>query len=124
MQIKIDKADAMFSKFIRLRDKRCVRCGRRGEPDKDGLPIIGLQNSHYFGRVKESTRFEPSNCDSLCMGCHQEWGSNDREAYRQFKIKQLGDQGLKLLTIQANTYKKKDRKMSYLIAKKLFENLC
>ena len=24
------------------------------------------------------------------MGCHQMWGSTDREAYREFKIKQLG----------------------------------
>lgn len=121
-KIKIDKADATFSKYIRIRDKACVRCRRRGEMNKDGLTINGLQASHYFGRAKESVRFDPDNVDALCMGCHQEWGSNNREAYRDFKIKQLGEQGFKLLQIQANTYKKKDRAMALIIAKKLLEN--
>lgn len=124
MKIVIDKADAIFSKYIRLRDGKCMRCQRRGYPDKDGLPIGSLQNSHYFGRAKESTRFEPSNCDALCYGCHEYWGSTHREDYRQFKIRQLGERGFQLLTLQANSYQKKDRKMSYIIAKKLFESLC
>jgi len=122
-KIKIDLADAMFSRYIRLRDGRCMRCGRLGSKNAKGEMTNGLQCSHYFGRVKESTRFEPNNCDSLCAFCHQEWGSNDREAYREFKIKQLGEQGFKLLQVQANTYKKRDRKMSYIIAKELVKTL-
>lgn len=120
-RIKLDKADIEFSKYIRLRDSRCMRCSRKGEENAEGLPILRLQCSHYFGRAKESTRFDPNNCDSLCAGCHQEWGSNDREAYREFKIKQLGENGFKILQVKANNYQKKDRMMSFIIAKELFK---
>lgn len=119
-KIKIDAADKAFSEYIRRRDGRCMRCGRRGEGP---LGIVGLQNSHYFGRGNESTRFEPNNCDALCMGCHQIWGSTDREGYRAFKLKQLGEKGFKLLMIQANTYQRKDRKLSLIIAKELLKTL-
>src|SRR3990167_3314293 len=107
MRIKLDKADVLFSKYIRLRDKfRCVRCKKFYEGG------IGLQCSHYFGRARENTRFDDRNCDSLDMGCHQYWGSANREDYRNFKIKQLGEKGFKDLTLRANLYKKKDRKMA------------
>ena len=116
MKIKIDKADQVFSLYIRNRDDwTCRRCSRREEG--------GMQNSHYFGRGKEATRFEPTNCDTLCFECHQYWGSEDRESYRDFKIKQLGESGFKFLTIQASGFKKKDRKLSLLIAKQLLNEL-
>jgi len=123
MKIRLDLADKEFSRYIRLRDKKCVRCHRLGENNIEGEPINGLQCSHYFGRSKESTRFDEQNCDSLCFGCHQYWGSTDREAYREFKIKQLGENGFKILTLRANLYKKKDRAMSLLIIKELIKNL-
>lgn len=122
-KIKIDRADAEFSKYIRLRDGKCVRCGRLGGDTVDGELIKGLQASHYFGRGNEATRFDVENVDALCAGCHQIWGSDDREAYRVFKIKQLGENGFKLLQITANAYKKKDRKMSLIIAKELLKEL-
>lgn len=120
MKIVIDKADALFSKYIRLRDKRCVRCGRPGD-GKEG--INSLQNSHYFGRRSESTRFDPENCDALCMGCHQRWGSEDKEAYRDFKIKQLGEDGFKKLRMRSEMYCKKDRKLAYLVVKKMLDTI-
>lgn len=120
MKIKIDKADQLFSEYIRRRDGKCVRCGRRGTGEKG---IVGLQNSHYFGRRNESTRFDSENCDALCLGCHQIWGSNDREAYREFKIRQLGERGFKLLLFRSNQYQKKDRKLSCLQAKLLVGTL-
>ena len=55
------------------------------------------------------------------MPCHRIWGSDDKEAYRDFKVKQLGKKGFQALTVEAMTIKKKDRKMAYIIAKKLFE---
>lgn len=123
MKIRLDRADTMFSKYIRLRDGKCMRCGRVGSKDKGGLPILGLQCSHYFGRGRESTRFDPTNCDALCFGCHQIWGSEDREGYRVFKVNQLGEKGFNNLILQANLVAKKDRKMSYIIAKALFDDL-
>ncbi len=115
--MKLDPADVAFSLFIRTRDKwTCQRCGTRYTP-----PTQALQCSHYFGRARENTRYEPDNCDALCTGCHRIWGSDDREAYKQFKIKQLGQRRFDTLTIQANTYKKRDRRMSYLYAKQLLK---
>lgn len=122
MKIRIDKADQTFSQYIRLRDKICQRCKSRVELNGNGLPI-SHQNSHYFGRGKESTRFEPLNCDTLCMACHIRWGGTDREDYRAFKIKQLGKEGFKRLDVQAHTFTKKDRKMAFLIAKELLKDV-
>lgn len=122
MRIKIDPADKVFSQYIRLRDKRCMRCGSRVEINEKGLPI-SHQNSHYFSRGRENTRFEPLNCDTLCMACHMIWGGDDKEGYRNFKIKQLGLEGFKKLDVQAHTPKKKDRKMSLMIAKELLKSV-
>lgn len=113
MRVKLDKADTMFSKYIRKRDGKCVRCGGTSS----------LQNSHYYGRGKESTRFDPENCDTLCFGCHQYWGSTDREEYREFKIKQLGEKKYEALKVRARTLCKKDRNASYLFAKELYDSL-
>lgn len=118
--IKIDAADKAFSEYIRRRDKKCMRCGRRGEGP---LEIIGLQCSHYFGRRSESTRFDPENADALCFFCHQYWGSEDKEGYREFKIQQLGEKGFKLLMVRNNTYQKRDRKMALIIARQLLKTL-
>lgn len=118
--IKLDAADIAFSKFIRLRDKACVACGRSGYGD---LGITGLQASHFYSRRNESVRFDPENVDALDAGCHRKWGGEDRLEYRDFKIKQLGQKGFDLLTLRANTYQKRDRKMSLIQAKLLLKTL-
>lgn len=92
--IKISKGDYYFSLFIRNRDKMCVRC-------HNPLPIKRLQNSHYFGRTMHGTRFDEDNCDALCAGCHGYWEKEDREAYRVFKIKQLGEARYNRLQLHA-----------------------
>lgn len=120
MRISIDKADQLFSRYIRLRDKMCVRCKKSGY-GQDG--IEGLQNSHFFGRRKESVRFDVENCDSLCFGCHRIWETEDREAYRAFKIRQLGQDGFDRLTLRASQYSKKDRKLALLKAQALLKSL-
>lgn len=107
MGIKIDEADRLFSLYIRTRDKwTCQRCGKINEQGN-----ASLQNSHFYGRRMEAVRFDPENCDALCYGCHRYWEKEDREAYRQFKIKQLGQKGYDLLMLKAHSYHKKDRKM-------------
>jgi len=120
MKIKIDAADKAFSEYIRLRDGECVRCHKLGAGDKG---IIGLQASHYFGRGAESTRFDPNNVDSLCWPCHIKWGSEQREEYREFKVRQLGKNGFKMLTLASNLFAKKDRKMSLIRVKLLLKDL-
>ena len=120
MQIKLDKADVVFSQVIRLRDKECVRCHSRVKFNNNGLPV-SHQNSHYFGRGQESTRFCLENCDTLCYGCHVAWGSKDREDYRSFKIKQLGEEGFSLLKLKSKTPQRKDRKLELIKAKMLIK---
>lgn len=122
MKIRINKADRVFSQYIRLRDGKCLRCSSRVEFNDKRLPV-SHQASHYFGRNRESTRFDPDNVDTLCYGCHQFWGSDNREAYRVFKVKQLGENGFKVLTVKAEIYKKKDTEMDYIIAKELVKDL-
>lgn len=115
MKIKLRPADVIFSKYIRNRDKWiCVGCGKQYEP-----PTQGLQNSHFWGRARENTRFDPDNCDALCFSCHQYWGGDGREEYIEFKKKQLGEEGYKKLKIRAFQYKKKDDKLVLLYLKQL-----
>lgn len=122
MKIKRDYADEYFSRFIRLRDMECRRCHSRVRLNDTGLPISHT-NSHYFGRGRENTRFDPENCDTLCTACHRLWASDEREDYRQFKINQLGQRGFDLLTLRASTYHKKDRKMALLQSRALLASL-
>ncbi len=113
---KIDVADTLFSKYVRLRDKKCIKCGKKGEPNKDGLEIVGLENSHYWSRGKEATRFELDNCVTLCKYHHNYLGHGDgREEYREIMIQRLGEERFKTLKLQAHTYKKKDRKLERMI---------
>lgn len=122
MKIKIDPADTAFSIFIRLRDRRCVRCGSPVRFNDEGKPI-SHQCSHYYGRGQESTRCEPDNCDTLCHGCHVYWGGQGREDYRNFKLKQLGQDRFDSLMVQAKTYCKKDRKLALIKARALIQSL-
>ena len=122
MKIRIDRADLVFSQYIRLRDGECRRCHSRVELNDKGLPVTH-QNSHFFGRGRENTRFDPDNCDTVCFGCHRIWGSDDREGYSHFKIKQLGKRRYNMLNIRAETYCKKDRKLALIVAKKLLQDL-
>ncbi len=117
MQIKLRKADIEFSKYIRNRDNwTCQACHKRY-----GQGAQGLQNSHFWGRGRENTRFDPDNCDSLCFHCHQYWGGDGREEYIAFKKKQLGEKGYQSLKIRAFQYKKKDDKLALLFIRTLLD---
>ena len=122
-----DAADDVFSIYIRARDTKCARCRKPGLPNKQGLPVLTLDNSHFWGRGRENTRFDEENCDALCSfgfgGCHRYWEKEDREAYRAFKVKQLGQARFDALMLRANTYKKKDRKMELIRAKALLKTV-
>ena len=122
MKIKIDPADTAFSQYIRIRDGKCVRCGSPVKFNDKGMPV-SHQASHYYGRGRESTRFDPENVDTLCFGCHKIWGSDDKEGYRNYKMKQLGQKGFDRLTLRANTHKHKDRKMSLIQARLMLKGI-
>lgn len=104
--VKIDKADKLFSLYIRTRDKwTCQRCGRKYEP-----PTQALHNSHFQGRGKENTRFDPDNCVALCYGCHRYFTSHPAEHYI-WQVERLGQAKVDSLVLKSNMYVKKDRKL-------------
>lgn len=109
-KIKIDLADKAFSKYIRTRDGwKCKRCHKQYHP-----PTAALHCSHFQGRGKEGTRFEPLNCDSLCYGCHRYFTSHPGEHYT-WQVEQKGQKVVDQIILQSNTYKKKDRKLEKII---------
>ena len=73
-------ADKKFSEWIRKRDKKCVLCGGTNH----------LTNSHYWGRYASSTRYDPEDCDAVCLGCHFKIENAKQGEYRTFKLEQLG----------------------------------
>lgn len=107
-KIKIDTADKLFSKWIRLRDKQCVRCKSKVKFNGEGLPI-SHECSHFKGRGREATRFEPLNADTLCYGCHAYLTAHPDE-HMKFQIELKGQDVVDKIILQANSYMKKDRK--------------
>lgn len=105
-KVKIDKADKYFSLYIRTRDRwTCQRCSNSFVP-----PTSGLHCSHFCGRAKENTRFDPNNCDSLCYGCHQYFTSHPADHY-EWQVEKKGQAVVDKLKLSASLYKKKDRKL-------------
>lgn len=72
-------ADNYFSKWVRARDGKCLRCQRTDN----------LTCSHYKRRAISITRFDPENCIALCADCHREW-EGPKEGYTDFMISWLG----------------------------------
>lgn len=77
------KADQEFSKFIRERDGKCMRCGRNNY----------LTCSHFWGRQHKGSRYDPKNCVAVCwMPCHKyHWEKEKQGEYRDFMLKWLGE---------------------------------
>lgn len=76
------RADIEFSRWIRKRDGRCLRCGT----------TESLTNSHFWTRKNSALRYEPDNCITLCAWkCHiYGWEKEKQGAYRDFMIDRLG----------------------------------
>lgn len=116
--VKIDKADKVFSLYIRTRDSwTCQRCGKRYDP-----PTNALHCSHFMGRGKEATRFDENNADALCYGCHQYFTSHPAEHYA-WQVERKGQALIDALVLKSNTYKKKDRDAVHLLYKEKLANL-
>ena len=106
MKVRIDALDQLFSKFIRLRDKYCQRCGG----------FHSLQCSHFHGRAKKSVRYDEDNACALCFGCHLYFGAHPLEHVEFFKAR-LGERAFDLLTLRANMPGKPDRDLITLYLK-------
>lgn len=103
--MKLSPADRYFSQWIRLRDKACRRCGSRVKFNYKGLPITH-QASHFKGRAKQGTRFEPMNVDTMCGGCHRYLTAQPDE-HVEWQVKTKGQKMVDQIILQANTYHKK-----------------
>lgn len=57
------KADTLFSKWVRNRDKKCLRCGKTSS----------LQCAHIITRSNLRLRYDLQNVLTLCAGCHMFW---------------------------------------------------
>lgn len=106
-KIKLDPADIAFSRWIRLRDMECRRCSSPVRLNDKEMPV-SHEASHFQGRGKESTRFEPLNVDTLCSGCHQYFTANPAEHY-QWQLSKKGQKVVDKLILLSNTYTKKNR---------------
>lgn len=117
-KVKIDAADRAFSLYIRTRDRwTCQRCGTRYN-----YPTMALHCSHFQGRGKEATRFEPTNADALCYGCHQYFTSYPAEHYT-WQVQKKGQDSVDKIIALSNTYHKKDRKSEVLYWRKALLDL-
>lgn len=114
--VRVDLADKYFSLYIRYRDDwTCQRCFTKYEPVTNAL-----HNSHFWGRARESTRFDPLNCSANCHGCHAYLTASPEE-HRAWKLKQLGQREYDLLMLRAHTTVKKDRELAATIYKALYQ---
>ncbi len=77
----IKKLDAIFSKYIRARDKYCVICG---SPDQ-------ANNGHLFSRRHYATRWDELNCNQQCYPCNFKH-TMDFVPYTQWFIKKHGQE--------------------------------
>lgn len=56
--------DAIFSKFIRARDKgQCYTCPKKDDPKR-------MQNGHFVPRQYLSIRYSEINCHCQCYACN------------------------------------------------------
>lgn len=91
-----------------MRDKKCKRCGTPVKFNEKGLPV-SHEASHFMGRGKEATRFEPLNVDTLCYGCHAYFTAHPA-LHLEWQIQQKGQEVVDALILQSNTYKKRNDK--------------
>lgn len=70
-----------------------------------------------------SVRFDPDNCIALCHGCHRYWEKEDREGYREYMLKRLGQFQFDRLTLKARMKVKRDEKLAQLYARELLNKL-
>jgi len=120
MKIKLTVEDTLISKFIRLRAVHrvggCEYCGKAVASYKE------IQCSHFKGRRRASTRFDPDNCAGLCFSCHSHLGENP-DLHTEFFKKRLGSERFDQLIIRANTILKRSKQDKEQLRKDLRERI-
>jgi hypothetical protein len=70
---------------------------------------MALHCSHFKGRGKESTRFDPLNADALCYGCHRYFGSQPDE-HLAWQVQRKGQEVVDAIILRSAGYKKKSER--------------
>jgi len=131
MKIRRDKLDTLFSEFIRKRAIAKVGgCECCLTPKRDILKDNGkvfpawkqLQASHFWGRGKKATRFDPDNAVGICFHCHIQLTAHPREHSRWFE-EHLGQPAFDLLEARACIHDKVDEKALEIYLKSKIEGL-
>lgn len=102
----LDRADTMFSLFIRRRDGRCMNplCPNGYQY---GAEPAYLECSHFWGRGILISRFDPDNCMALCHTCHGNWEYDKQGKYREVMIRTIGYKRYKDLEKRVEDYRYK-----------------
>ena len=93
------KLDVLFSKFIRKRDGKCLKCGRT-----DG----GLQCAHIAGRRSLAGRWNEDNAITLCYFCHLRWSHQNPLEFAEWLKKYLPSYYAEALKVTKTTVKNLD----------------
>lgn len=109
--VKITPADKAFSDYIRTRDKwTCQRCRTKYDP-LISTDRMALHCSHFMGRGKEATRFEPLNADAMCYGCHRYLTAHPAE-HMAWQVQRKGQEMVDRIILASSGYKShKERKL-------------
>jgi hypothetical protein len=110
MRIKIDKADATFSKYMRAKYPACQVCGKPSS-----------QCHHFKGRRFQSVRFDENNIWVVCFGCHRKF-EEDADFAVSMQRKRLGA-GYDAFIVNANSVMKRSEIDKKEIAKYFTEKL-
>lgn len=98
MKIKRSTADALFSQFIRNRDKCCRVCGK----------TENLECAHIYSRRHWATRHSPDNAIALCFVHHRKFTEDPLE-FARWCDGTFGRDAMDKLSLRAHATAKKSR---------------
>ncbi len=114
--MKLNLLDELFSELIRKRAIKntsgCERClTQKNDLTKENGSIFPawkqLQCSHFWGRIRKSTRWDEDDVAGLCGACHIYFEQHPAEHTKFFK-KRLGVRAFENLEIRAHMPQKLD----------------
>lgn len=105
------KADAIFSRYVRLRDSyftgtrwvgECITCNKKLVVMKDDAWNRGVNLGHFIGRGTKELRYDEFNCNLQCAHCNA-WADKEKmqENYRKGIALKYGESTLKELKKRA-----------------------
>lgn len=104
-----NKADRLFSVYIRHRDRVCQKCGQSEH----------LQCAHIFSRRYFGTRWDAENALALCVGCHKYFTHAPIE-WEDWILARIGEEKYRELRARAQAVTKPDYEaIIYRLAKAL-----